>query len=185
MSSKDVFSTLISHNKGPAVEKIIEQILISQMIPSSFWLNEPNIKNLGKKNRYYQTLYLFCYGTWNDYLNNKDKYILLDEPKIQQLKLLTLIEISKNRKELSYSELKLLLDIKENFQLEKILFTAFNKGFLTGNVDGEKEIIHIISVCPRQNLKETKLVKNQIEQWIRNLENSETFIDDKCRELSK
>lgn len=185
MSSKDVFSTLISHNKGPAVEKIIEQILISQMIPSSFWLNEPNIKNIGQKNKYYQTLYLFCYGTWADYLNNKDKYILLDEPKVKQLKLLTLIEISKNRKELSYCELKQLLDIKENFQLEKFLFTAFNKKYLTGSINGEKEKIYIITVCPRQNLKETKSIKNQIEQWIRNLENSEKFIDDKCKEMSK
>ena len=185
MSSKEQFSTLISKSQGTALEKVIEQILTSQLINTSSFLNEPNIKKLGDKNKHYQTLHLFSYGTWKDYVKSQSKYISLTEPQSTKLKLLTLLELAKTHKQLSYSELKPLLDITSSFQLEQILFNAFNKGYLTGSINSETELVKIITVCPRNNLKGTSSSKAQIDKWITNLEETEKYINKRCKEMPK
>ena len=45
-SPKEQFAYMITQNKGAALEKIIEQILMSEVYTTSEFLSSPNIKSL-------------------------------------------------------------------------------------------------------------------------------------------
>lgn len=184
-SPKEQFAYMITQNKGAALEKIIEQILMSDVYATEEFLSFPNIKALGEANKHFHTLKLFSNGTFSDYQKEKSKCISLNEKMLSNLKLISLIELAKSHKLLSYSTLKDNFDLKDNFSLEEILFNAISRGLIVGKVDMQKETVSIVSVKPRHNLNDMSKAEKQIDKFIDNINQATKYIDEQIANLNK
>ena len=175
---KNQFEVLIKENKGNSLEKIITQILTSEIYILSDFLSFPNIKELGENNKYYNTLFLFSNLNYQDYIKNKSKYIDLNPQMLKKLKIISILEFAKNNKCLDYSFLKENLGIKEDFELEEMLFEIISKDLINGKVDMKNKKINIITIKPRKNLSDINYSKKQIEKWLNNIEKASIYIDE-------
>ena len=184
-SPKEQFAYMITQNKGAALEKIIEQILMSDVYSTAEYLSSPNIKALGETNKHYHTLKLFSNGTFSDYQKEKSQCISLNDKMLSNLKLISIIELAKSHKLLSYSTLKEKFDLKDNFSLEEILFNAISRGLIVGKVDMQKETVSIVSVKPRHNLNDMSNAEKQIDKFIANINQATQYIDEQISNLNK
>ena len=175
---KQQFEVLVKENKGNSLEKIISQILSSNIYITSDFLSFPNVIELGKNNKSYNTLFLFSNLTYLDYVKDKSKYIDLTPQMIKKLKMVSILEYAKTNKSLDYSFLKEKLNIKENFELEELLFEIISNDLINGKVDVIKQKVNIISIKPRNNLSNVNDAKKEIEKWLKNIEVASKYIDE-------
>lgn len=175
---KQKFEVLVKENKGNSLEKIISQILSSNIYITSDFLSFPNVIELGKNNKSYNTLFLFSNLTYLDYVKDKSKYIDLTPQMIKKLKIVSILEFAKTNKSLDYSFLKEKLNIKENFELEELLFEIISNDLINGKVDVIKQKVNIISIKPRNNLSNVNDAKKEIEKWLKNIEVASKYIDE-------
>ena len=182
------FLELAKNFKGKEVEKIIEQILDSDLYLTSEFLNCPNIKALKAGNKYYDTLYLFSILNYDEYKKNSGKYLPLNPKLLNKLKSISILELAKEKKYLEYSYLKNAFDIKTNFELEELLFNLISKELINGKVDAKNESISILSVKPRSNLTDMKSAEKLIDKLIKNLNDANAFLaqeESKIKEKTK
>jgi hypothetical protein len=182
---KEQFSLLIKDNKGNALEKIISQILSSDIYITADFLLSENIKALGENNKYYSTLVLFSNLVYLDYEKEKSKYIDLTPEMIKKLKIVSILEYAKTNKCLDYNFLKEQLKIKENFELETLLFEIISKDLIKGRVDMMKEKVKIISVKPRKNLTDVEKAKSEIENLLININEASNYIEEQEMKLNE
>ena len=175
---KQKFEFLVKENKGNSLEKIISQILSSNIYITSDFLSFPNVIELGKNNKSYNTLFLFSNLTYLDYVKDKSKYIDLTPQMIKKLKMVSILEYAKTNKSLDYSFLKEKLNIKENFELKELLFEIISNDLINGKVDVIKQKVNIISIKPRNNLSNVNDAKKEIEKWLKNIEVASKYIDE-------
>ena len=175
---KQKFEVLVKEKKGNSLEKIISQILSSNIYITSDFLSFPNVIELGKNNKSYNTLFLFSNLTYLDYVKDKSKYIDLTPQMIKKLKMVSILEYAKTNKSLDYSFLKEKLNIKENFELEELLFEIISNDLINGKVDVIKQKVNIISIKPRNNLSNVNDAKKEIEKWLKNIEVASKYIDE-------
>ncbi len=182
------FLELAKNFKGKEVEKIIEQILDSDLYLTSEFLNCPNIKALKAGNKYYDTLYLFSMLNYDAYKKNSSKYLSLNPKLLNKLKCISILELAKEKKYLEYSYLKNAFDIKTNFELEEMLFNLISKELINGKVDAKNESVSILSVKPRSNLTDMKSAEKLIDKLIKNLNDANAFLtqeESKIKEKTK
>ena len=182
---KEQFSLLIKDNKGNALEKIISQILSSDIYITADFLLSENIKALGENNKYYSTLVLFSNLVYLDYEKEKSKYIDLTPEMIKKLKIVSILEYAKTNKCLDYNFLKEQLKIKENFELETLLFEIISKDLIKGRVDMMKEKVKIICVKPRKNLTDVEKAKSEIENLLININEASNYIEEQEMKLNE
>ena len=182
---KEQFSLLIKDNKGNALEKIISQILSSDIYITADFLLSENIKALGENNKYYSTLVLFSNLVYLDYEKEKSKYIDLNPEMIKKLKIVSILEYAKTNKCLDYNFLKEQLKIKENFELETLLFEIISKDLIKGRVDMMKEKVKIICVKPRKNLTDVEKAKSEIENLLININEASNYIEEQEMKLNE
>ena len=185
ISLKQQFEHLIKENKGNALETIISQILSSDIYITADFLLCENIKALGPNNKYYKTLYLFSNLVYLDYEKEKSKYIDLTPEMIKKLKIVSILEYAKTNKCLDYNFLKEQLKIKENFELETLLFEIISKDLIKGRVDMMKEKVKIISVKPRKNLTDVEKAKSEIENLLININEASNYIEEQEMKLNE
>ena len=182
------FHELIKNFKGKELEKVIEQLLESDLYITSEFLNCPNIKDLKKGNKYYDTLYLFSMLTYSDYKKATSNYLTLNEKLKNKLKCVSILELAKEKKNLDYTYLKNSFDIKTNFELEELLFNLISRELITGKVNAQNECVTILSVKPRCNLTDTKKAEALIDRLIDNLNDANEFLtseENKIKEKTK
>ena len=118
------FHELLKTHKGNEVLNIIERILESDLYITSEYLSYPGVQALKAGNKHYDTLYLFSMLTYSDYKKSPSKYLTLNNKLLNKLKCVSILEIAKEKKFLEYSYLKNTLDIKENYELEELLWIS-------------------------------------------------------------
>ena len=96
------FHELAKNFKGKEVEKVVQQILESDLYLTAEFLDCPNIKNLKQGNVYYDTLYLFSMLTYKDYKKPNAKYLSLNNKLLNKLKCVSILEMAKEKKCLDY-----------------------------------------------------------------------------------
>ena len=170
------FHELIKNFKGKDVEKVIQQILESDLYITSEFLSCPNIKALNKGNKYYDTLNLFSMLTYKDYKKSPSNYLPLNEKLLNKLKCVSILELAKEKKNLDYSYLKNYFDIKSNYELEELLFNLISRELISGKVDAQNECVTILSVKPRCNLTDVKKAEELIDRLIDNLNDAHEFL---------
>lgn len=83
---------------------------------------------IGEYEKHYNTLNLFAFGTYRQYLENKEKLIPLTPVMDKKLKHLTILTLATQRKTLPYDELMTELDIKNVRHLEDLIIEAIYAG---------------------------------------------------------
>ena len=182
------FLELCKNFKGNELEKVIERILESDLYITSEFLSCPNIKALKAGNKYYDTLYLFSMLTYSDYKKSSSKYLSLNNKLLSKLKCVSILELAKQKKFLEYDYLKQALDIKENYELEELLFTLISRDLITGKINSKEQNVTILTVKPRCNLTDVKKAEELIDRIINNLNNANDFLtneEKKIKETSK
>jgi len=180
------FLVLCKDFKGSSqLEKVIEQILESDLYITSEFLSCPNIQALKSGNKYYDTLYLFSILTYSDYKKNQAKYLNLNDKLLNKLKCVTILEIAKEKKFLEYSYLKNALDIKDNYELEELLFTLISRDLITGKINSKEQNVTILSVKPRCNLTDVKKAEELIDRLINNLNNASEFLTNEEKKIKE
>ena len=182
------FHELLKTHKGNEALNIIERILESDLYITSEYLSYPGVQALKAGNKHYDTLYLFSMLTYSDYKKSPSKYLTLNNKLLNKLKCVSILEIAKEKKFLEYSYLKNTLDIKENYELEELLFTLISRELITGKINSKEENVTILSVKPRCNLTDVKKAEALIDKLIANLNNASEFLtneEKKIKEKSK
>ena len=89
------------------------------------------------------------------------------------------------------------LDIIDPSELDILIFEGYSSGLISGKVDQFNKIIKvsityliliyfkILHLVTRDSTLDLNSVNFKIEKWIKNLENSEKFIEDKISEIKK
>ena len=171
--------------KGKELEKLIEEILDSELYITSSFLNYPNIQELKSGNKHYDTLYLFSILTYKDYKNNRAKYLTLNEKLLKKLKCISILEVAKTKKFLEYSFLKINFDIKTNYEIEELLFTLISKDLINGLVNSKEENVSIYSVKPRLNLIKMKEAEELIDKLLDNINDASEFLFDEEKRIKE
>lgn len=179
------FHELVKNFKGKEVEKVVQQILESDLYLTAEFLDCPNIKNLKQGNIYYDTLYLFSMLTYKDYKKSNAKYLTLNNKLLNKLKCVSILEMAKDKKCLDFSYLKNALDIKTNFELEELLFNLMSRDLISGKVNSLKETVTILSVKPRCNLVDMKKAEELIDKLINNLNDASEFLTNEENKIKK
>ena len=126
--------------------------------------------------------------TYNDYKKATSKYLTLNSKLLNKLKCVSILELAKEKKNLDYTYLKNLFDIKTNFELEELLFNLVSRELITGKVNAQNESISISSVKPRCNLIDMKKAEQLIDRLIDNLNDANEFLtneENKIKEKTK
>jgi len=87
----------------------------------------------GEHEKYFNTLNLFAFGRYKQYLENKEKLIPLTPVMEKKLKHLTILAMATQKKTLPYDELMTELDLKNVRHLEDIIIEAIYAGMSLSN----------------------------------------------------
>lgn len=180
------FIELVKDFSGKQIEKVIEQILQSDLYITSEFLAYPNIQKLNSpnnSNKYYNTLYLFSMLDYQEYKKDPSKYLSLDNKLMKKLKSISLLEMAKKEKILYVDDLKKRLEVGSNFEVEEILFNVISNGLISGKADLRKGMISIVSVVPRGNLGDLQKVEKTLDKWINNINEAEDFMNRQENEI--
>lgn len=185
---KEVFLSGIKNSKGKQTEKIIEELLYSDVLSLNEFLLIPCVKELNKTpeaNKYYNTLYLFSTMTYYDYKKDSSKFLALKEKALFNLKCVSIQEMAKTKKHIDFNELKRTLDINSDYEIEKILFILISNDLVNGKIDSLNKCVDIISVKSRNNLKNINNVEKMINKWIDNCYQSIDFINNEEKRINE
>lgn len=174
----DTFEFLVSQNKGNDLIIVINNILESEYLNIEHFIKHPNVQELKKicpKN--FCTLELFSRGDYLMYKKDQSIYINLTDKMINKLKKITLVNIAGDNKVLNYSNLMNLLDLKDQFELDQMIFDINILGWVQGKVDHKTLIFKVNEVKPRDFINDWDFVVNKIENWINKIEKVDGLLD--------
>jgi len=153
-----------------ALSDLIKRALISPFICHySSLLTHSTISSLaeGDTKRLFNVVKLFAYGTFDDYSNNRDEIGYdLDQEEKRKLKLLTLITLASQYHELDYQTVMGQLYLASHTELEELFICANASGWITGQMDQEKEKLFITTTCGRDvQPSELPEIKKLTSNW--------------------
>ncbi|EMR10718.1 hypothetical protein PNEG_00868 [Pneumocystis murina B123] len=158
--------------EGKEVVKVIEEVLeASNIFFFSELLKIPSIQKLkGTENEpYLDILYIFCYGSYKDYQERKLFLPYLSENQVYKLKKLSLISLSKNFKNLMYSDLLLYFDLSDYKELEKLLIDCIYSSLLSGKFDSKNKCFCVEYTCGRDiSFSNIDELINKLSLWSEN-----------------
>lgn len=125
----------------------------------------------GENERIYNTLNLFAFGTYQNYLKNKESVIPLTPIMEKKLKHLTVLTLATQRKTLPYDELMIELDIKNVRHLEDLVIEAFYAGLINGKLDQKNRQLEIDYAVARDIQKENiQDIIDCLQDWLKSCE---------------
>ena len=155
MAELKQFCILASKQKGRACAALIQQVISNKKIfnfgellsmPSVLQLNDSDSEYIS----YYKTLELFAYGKYNDYINNKEKYLELNESQIIKLKQLTIVSVASKSRKINYSLLQHELDMNNDVRLlEDLIIDTIYLGLIKGKLNQRNQILRIADTIRR------------------------------------
>ncbi|KAG7188431.1 hypothetical protein KM043_008077 [Ampulex compressa] len=140
------FVLLAKTAKGAAALELIRQAVETPGVHVfGELLDMPNIKELenGPYVQYWNTLNLFAYGTYKEYLENKDKVLELTPVQKKKLQHLTIVTLATKSKCIPYSVLLEELDIKNVRDLEDLIIEAIYADIIHGKLDQKNSQLEV------------------------------------------
>ncbi|XP_046679002.1 COP9 signalosome complex subunit 7b [Homalodisca vitripennis] len=140
------FVLLAKSAKGAAAMELIRQVLAAPGVHVfGELLDMPNIKELenGPNINYYRTLRLFAYGTYRQYLENKDQLLDLNVAEKKKLQHLTIVTLATKMKCIPYSVLLQELDMKNVRDLEDLIIEAIYADVIHGKLDQKNSQLEV------------------------------------------
>lgn len=131
----------------------------------------------GEYEKFYNTLNLFAFGTYRQFLENKDKIIPLTAVMDKKLKHLTILTLATQKKTLPYDELMSELDIANVRHLEDIIIEAIYAELINGKLDQKNRQLEIDYAVARdiqtENIEEIVHILND---WLKSCESCLTCL---------
>lgn len=140
------FVLLAKTAKGAAAMELIRQAVETPGVHVfGELLDMPNIKELenGPYVQYWNTLNLFAYGTYKDYLENKEKVLELTPTQKKKLQHLTIVTLATRSKCIPYSVLLEELDITNVRDLEDLIIEAIYADIIHGKLDQKNSQLEV------------------------------------------
>lgn len=120
----------------------------------------------GPSASYFNTLHLFAYGTYRQYLENQAQLIQLTPVMRKKLQHLTIVSLAIKTKCIPYKELLEELDIKHVRDLEDMIIEAIYGDIIHGKLDQKKQQLEVDYAIGRDirqgNVSE---LGNFLEEW--------------------
>jgi len=132
------FVLLAKSAKGAACLELIKQVLEA---PGVHVFGELLVMNNiielenGPNAPYFNTLKLFAYGTYKQYLENKEQLLELSPLMIKKLQHLTIVTMAIRSKVIPYKDLLVELDIKNVRDLEDLIIESIYADIIHGKLD--------------------------------------------------
>lgn len=140
------FVLLAKTAKGAAALELIKQAIETPGVHVfGELLDMPNIRELenGPHAEYWNTLNLFAYGTYKEYLLNKSKILELTPVQKKKLQHLTIVTLATQSKCIPYSVLLEELDIKNVRDLEDLIIEAVYADIIHGKLDQKNSQLEV------------------------------------------
>lgn len=109
-------------------------------------LSVPSIKALEKnpeKQKYYQLLRLFAYGTLQDYQQSRNLFPPLSETQLRKLRALTLVSLAHGHNELRYEQLHSALAVQSTRAIEDVVIDAVYAGLVRARMNQQAGTVEI------------------------------------------
>lgn len=168
-SALEQFVILAKTAKGAACAELINQVLDA---PGVYVFGElldmPNITELGKgpEKLYIHTLELFAFGTYKDYLMNKDKFLKLSPAQKKKLQHLTIVTLATKSKCIPYNVLLIELDIKNVRDLEDLIIEAIYADIIHGKLDQKNSQLEVDYAIGRDiRSDDINIIVNCLQDW--------------------
>uniref|UniRef100_U5ERR9 Putative cop9 signalosome complex subunit 7 n=1 Tax=Corethrella appendiculata TaxID=1370023 RepID=U5ERR9_9DIPT len=163
------FVILAKTAKNAAILELIKQVLEAPSVHVFGELLEmPNVLALvGTPNdNYYNALNLFAYGTYRQYLENKQQLIELTPAMCKKLQHLTIVTLAIKNKCIPYSELLIELDIKNVRDLEDLIIEAIYADIIHGKLDQKNKQLEVDYAIGRDIRKDdiTEII-GTLQEW--------------------
>ncbi|XP_022917585.1 COP9 signalosome complex subunit 7b isoform X2 [Onthophagus taurus] len=163
------FILLAKTAKGSACLELIKQVL---EVPGIYVFGElldmPNIKELeSTPNKIYlNTLNLFAYGTYSEYLLNKANYLELTPSQQKKLQHLTIVTLATKSKCIPYTNLLKELDIKNVRDLEDLIIEAVYADIIHGKLDQKNSQLEVDSAIGRDiRAEDINVIVQCLQDW--------------------
>lgn len=89
------------------------------------------------------TLELFAYGSYLDYVNNRDAFFDLTSEQEYKLKQLSIVSMAQESRILNYTDLMAAIDISTTRELEKIIMDAIFSGILDARLNQKDALLRV------------------------------------------
>ncbi|KAJ8918492.1 hypothetical protein NQ315_008189 [Exocentrus adspersus] len=163
------FVILAKTVKGAARTELIKQVLEA---PGVYVFGElldmANISELAStsEKKYFNTLELFAYGTYKDYLENKMNLLELTPAQKKKLQHLTIVTLATKSKCIPYNTLLIELDIKNVRDLEDLIIEAIYADIIHGKLDQKNSQLEVDYAIGRDiRAEDINIIVNCLQQW--------------------
>ncbi|XP_017784352.1 PREDICTED: COP9 signalosome complex subunit 7b isoform X2 [Nicrophorus vespilloides] len=163
------FVLLAKSAKGAACIELVKQVLEA---PGVYVFGElldmPNISELalGPSKNCIATLNLFAYGTYNEYLQNKELFFELSPAQKKKLQHLTIVTLATQSKCIPYGILLKELDINNVRDLEDLIIEAIYADIIHGKLDQKNSQLEVDCAIGRDiKPDDINVVVNCLQEW--------------------
>ncbi|XP_054061479.1 COP9 signalosome complex subunit 7b isoform X2 [Rissa tridactyla] len=163
------FILLAKGTSGSALTALINQVLEA---PGVYVFGEllelTNVQELaeGSNAAYFQLLNLFAYGTYPDYVANKDNLPELTTTQKNKLKHLTIVSLASRMKCIPYSVLLKDLDMRNLRELEDLIIEAVYTDIIQGKLDQRNQVLEV-DFCIGRDIqkKDISNIVKTLQEW--------------------
>ncbi|KAF6208846.1 hypothetical protein GE061_014587 [Apolygus lucorum] len=163
------FVLLSKSAHGAAAAELIRQVLAAPGVHVfGELLDMPTIKELenGPHASSYRTLNVFAYGTYHDYLANKQDLIDLTEVEKKKLQHLTIVTLATKMKCIPYNVLLKELDMKNVRDLEDLIIEAIYADIIHGKLDQKNSQLEVDYAIGRDTRDEDlSVIIKTLQEW--------------------
>lgn len=163
------FVLLAKSAKGAAALELIKQVLEAPGVHVfGELLDMPNILELdnGPHSSYFNTLNLFAYGTYRQYIENKNKFIELTPIQQKKLQHLTIVTLATKMKCIPYAVLLQELDVKNVRDLEDLIIEAIYSDIIQGKLDQKNSQLEVDYAIGRDiRAEDIGAIVNTLQEW--------------------
>jgi len=169
------FVLLAKAAKGAACVELIKQVLET---PGVYVFGElldmPNVQELatGVNSSCSNTLNLFAYGTYREYLANKSNYMELTPGQKKKLQHLTIVTLATRSKCIPYAMLLDELEIKNVRDLEDLIIEAIYADIIHGKLDQKNSQLEVDYAIGRDiRAADISVIVDCLQKWCTACEN--------------
>lgn len=101
---------------------------------------------------YHVLLEIFSHGTYETYVAHRHALPPLDDAQVLKLRLLSLLSLARDRRNLSYDALCRRLGLDSHRHVETLVITAIYAGLVEATLDPARHAIQVTSIAPLRDL---------------------------------
>ncbi|XP_040828232.1 COP9 signalosome complex subunit 7b isoform X5 [Ochotona curzoniae] len=164
------FILLAKGTSGSALTALISQVLEA---PGVYVFGEllelANVQELaeGANAAYLQLLNLFAYGTYPDYIANKESLPELSTAQQNKLKHLTIVSLASRMKCIPYSVLLKDLEMRNLRELEDLIIEAVYTDIIQGKLDQRNQLLEV-DFCIGRDIRKKDInnIVKTLHEWL-------------------